>query len=263
MFNPASGQDRKSFIMENRTIKIDYRDHIAILRMDKPPANTIDLALLKDAEDALSDLQLQANIKAVVITGTGKCFCAGADLKTVPQYSQAQQREVVAAMNRIITHLYTRPYPLIAAVNGHAIAAGLVLVLACDYRIGADTGCKFGLTEIRAGIPFPAATMEILKAELPAHVTRRLALTGRNISPTEALTYGIFDELQPAEQVLLRALEVANDLSISSAHAYATIKMQLRADTIKRIEHIMDADPLLASWLTEETKTASTHLLSD
>jgi len=249
--------------MANRTVNIDYRDRVAILRMDKSPANTIDLALLGDAENALSDLNLHVDIKAVVITGTGKCFCAGADLKTVPQYNQAQQREVVAAMNRIISYLYTRPYPLIAAVNGHAIAAGLVLVLACDYRIGADTGCKFGLTEVRAGIPFPAATMEILKAELPAHVTRRLALTGRNISPPEALTYGIFDELKPPEQVLTRALEVANDLGSSSAQAYSSIKKQLRADTIKRIKQIMDEDPLLASWLTEETQTASTHLLSD
>ncbi len=249
--------------MGKRSINIDYRDRIAILQMDKPPANAIDLAFLKDAEDVLADLHRRTDLRAVVITGTGKCFCAGVDLKTVPFYSQSQQREAVAAMNQITAHLYSRPYPLIAAVNGHAVAAGFMIVLACDYRIGADSECKFGFTEVRAGIPFPAATMEILKAELPAHVARRLTLTGKTISPAEALTCGIFDELRPEPDVLPRALEVAVELSASPAHAYAAIKKQLRAETFQRIDGIIGSDPLLASWLVEETKTASGRLLAD
>lgn len=249
--------------MDHETVKIDYRDQVAILRMDKPPANTIDLDFLKDAECALADLQQQTNLKAAVITGAGKCFSAGADLKTVPFYTPLQQSETVAVMNRIILHLYSLPYPLIAAVNGHAIAAGFMIVLACDYRIGADSGCKFGLTEVRAGIPFPAASMEILKAELPAHVVRRLVLTGRNISPTEALTYGILDELLPAEQVLPRALEVADDLGAAPPRAYSTIKRQMRADTVERIERMNESDPLLAAWLGEETGAASDNLITN
>jgi len=249
--------------VDHETVKIDYRNQVAILRMDKPPANTIDLDFLKDAESALAALQQQSNLKAAVITGRGKCFSAGADLRTVPFYSSLQQRETVAAMNRIILHLYRLPYPLIAAVNGHAIAAGFMIVLACDYRIGADSGCKFGLTEVRAGIPFPAASMEILKSELPAHVIRRLALTGRNISPAEALAYGIFDELLPAEQVLPKALDVADDLGAVPSRAYSAIKWQLRADTIKRIEQMTDSDPLLAAWLGEETGAASSNLITN
>src|SRR5262249_61428695 len=94
---------------------------------------------------------------ALVITGAGACFCAGLDLKRVPLYGPEEQRAMVTAINQMVTALYACPLPVVAAVNGHAIAGGLILTLACDYRIRTTATCQLGITEARAGIPFPAA----------------------------------------------------------------------------------------------------------
>lgn len=246
-------------------IKLDRHGQVAVMSIDKPPANTIDLPLLRESQRVLDELGGSKDIGALVITGMGKCFCAGADLKTVPFYDSGQQREVVKAMNGIITHLYGLPVPLVAAVNGHAIAAGFVLVLACDYRIGSETGCTMGMTEIRAGIPFPSATMEIVKAELRPDVARRLILTGNNITSEEALRQGILDELQPAGLLPARAFEVASDLCSIPQQAFAQIKRQLREATLKRIEEMVrsGSDPLLAGWLGDESNAAADRLLRD
>lgn len=246
-------------------IKLNRHGQVAVMSIDKPPANTIDLPFLRESQRVLDELGDEKNIGALVITGAGRCFCAGADLKTVPFYDSGQQRETVKAMNSIITHLYDLQVPLVAAVNGHAIAAGFVLILACDYRIGPETGCKMGMTEIRAGIPFPSATMEIVKAELRPDVARRLVLTGNNISSQEALRQGILDELQPADRVLARAIEVAGDLCNIPQQAYARIKRQLREATLDRIGEIVrsGSDPLLKGWLGHESDAAADRLLKE
>lgn len=251
--------------MESGMIKLKYYERVAVMTIDKPPANTVDLDLLREAQAILEGLNGRKNMGALVITGAGKCFCAGADLKAVPFYTPDQQRETVRAMNSIIAHLYDFPLPLVAAVNGHAIAAGFVLILACDYRIGSETGCKVGMTEIRAGIPFPSATMEIVKAELRPDVARRLLLTGNNVSSAEAFRQGIFDELQPADHVLPRAVEIAEDFCTIPQNSYARIKKQLREDALERIRAVVrsGADPLLDAWLGHEAKTASERLLGE
>ncbi len=251
--------------MESGSIKLSCHERVAVMAIDNPPANTVDLDLLREAQAILKELDGRNDMGALVITGAGKCFCAGADLKTVPFYSTDQQRETVKAMNSIIAHLYDFPLPLVAAVNGHAIAAGFVLILACDYRIASETGCKVGMTEIRAGVPFPSATMEIVKVELQPDVARRLVLTGNNISSAEALKHGVFDELQPADNVLARAIEVAKDFCTIPQEAYSRIKKQLRGAALERIKDIVRSggDPLLDKWLGHEAKTASERLLGE
>src|SRR5262249_52966108 len=153
-------------------------------------------------------------------------FCAGLDLMRVPLYGPAEQRAMVTAINQMITALYACPLPVVAAVNGHAIAGGLILTLACDYRIGTTAACQLGITEARAGIPFPAAAMAVLQAELTPAAARVLTLRARSVDPTAALAAGILDELQPPERMLPAALAVAHELAGIPRDAYARIKHQ-------------------------------------
>jgi enoyl-CoA hydratase len=251
-------------IMDKSTIKIEQQDGIAIMYLNKPPVNAIDRRLVDDGMKCLLKLSANKDIRALIITGSGKCFSAGLDLKVAPFYSLSEQRKMVEELNNIVLKLYGFPIPTVAAVNGHAIAGGFILAISCDYRIGTTSECKIGLTESRVGIPFPASTMEVLRAELSPSVARKMVMVGRNLGPKEAFQNGVLDELQQSDQVLSRAKEVAMDLGAIPRDAYAQIKLQLRGNTIRRIQQVIDegSDPLLKMWIKEEGRIASTELLA-
>lgn len=243
-----------------------YREaagEIAVLRFDRPPANAIELDSGQELENALTEIETDEDVGAVVITGTGDFFSAGLDLKVVPAYTVEQQRAMVTAINRLLGRLYGHPLPIVAAMNGHAIAGGLVMALACDYRVGRIEPCKIGLTEARVGIPYPAVAMSVVRAELSPAVARRLVLVARNYGPREALSEGVVDELRPADQVRPRAIEVARELAAMPRAAYARVKHQLRLEALARVEEIISSgnDPMLQSWLTPETGSAAASVL--
>jgi enoyl-CoA hydratase len=245
-------------------IRIERSDGAAVVILDREPVNAIDLRLLHDASLAFDEIEADRDVRALVLTGAGRAFSAGLDLKSVPGYSAQEQHELIRVINRLILRVYASPIPSVAAVNGHAIAGGLCLALACDYRVGPRSGARLGLTETRAGIPFPAGPMAVVRAELSPSVVRHLTLVARNSEPEEALKMGILDELQAAEDVLPRALEVARDLGASPRDAYERVKNQVRGDVIERIREIVenDSDPLLKTWLSTDARAASAAILS-
>src|SRR5262245_15052944 len=107
-------------------IDVESREGIALVRVARPPANAIDLEAARGLEETLAALEADDRVRAVVMTGTGRFFSAGLDLKVVPTYDAARQRAMVTAINRLIGRAYGLGVPLVAAVNGHAIAGGLV-----------------------------------------------------------------------------------------------------------------------------------------
>lgn len=244
-------------------VSIERHDGIVILRIDRPPANAIDLDLCSSMERQFQAAMNSEPGALVVAGGSGAFFSGGLDLKTVPLYAAEQQRNMIVAINRMIARLYSCPVPVVAAVNGHAIAGGLILALIADYRVGPKGPALFGLTEARAGIPFPAGPMIVLQAEMPPQQVRQITFRARNFGPEEALERGVLDEIRPPESVLDRALEVATDMATIPAEAYRRIKRQVRGTAIARLERL-DAtsdDPMLAGWLSPETATAASSVL--
>jgi len=243
-------------------VAIERHDGITVVRMQRAPANAINLEFAQTIEAAY-DEAIASDPAALVLTGTGTVFSAGLDLKAVPLYSPEQQRDLLRALNRMLAKLYACPIPVIGAINGHAIAGGFILVLTTDYRVGPATGALFGLTEARVGIPFPAGPMIVLQAELPPQHVRYTTLYPTNYGPDEAKARGILDELQPAERVLERALEVARDMSTIPADAYRRIKQQFRANAIAQLEKINaeDSDPMLRDWVRGDAAAASAAVL--
>jgi enoyl-CoA hydratase len=249
--------------MSSDAISLERHGAITVVKVDRPPANAITLELGQEFE-AVFDAAMQEEPEAIVLTGTGRFFSGGLDLKSVPTYSPSQQKAFLHVLNRMIGRLYTCPTPLVGAVNGHAIAGGLILALTADYRIGPTADSFFGLTEARVGIPFPAATMVVLEAELAPADLRYAILYAQIFGPREARQRGMLDELQPAGAVLERALEVAAELASTPADGYRRIKRQLRGAAIRRIEQLIatDADPLLEDWLSPEAREAAAAILS-
>ncbi len=217
-------------------IGIDITDGVATFRFDRPPVNAIDNPLLVEAETALARLESDDDVRAPVLTGVHHPAANG---------SRSRCRAAAAA-------------------NGNRIAGGLGLALVCDIRVGTTAPGRLGLTEGRAGIPFPAVAMAVVRAELPPAAARRLTLLARNYEPSAALADGVLDELQPPDAVLARARAVARDLGGIPRLAYARIKQQLRADTLAFNARIVASgtDPLVDGWLTPETSAASAALLA-
>jgi enoyl-CoA hydratase len=195
---------------------------------------------------------------AVVLTGREGFFSAGADLKVAPTLDAAGQRAMVEGINRIFAGWYGFPGPVVCAVNGHAIAGGFILALCGDYRVGSTEG-RYGLTELKAGLPYPAVALAVVRAELHGPAARRLVLSADLVDAKAALDAGAFDELAEPDQVLHRATEVARGLAALPAEAYAKVKSQLRGPVLDAA--LAQPDPLLRGWAGAEAADAASSIL--
>jgi enoyl-CoA hydratase len=243
-------------------VHIEELDNVIVVKLDRPPANALDLSFTRELEAALGDTE-DGGAGSLVLTGTGDFFSGGLDLKLVPGYSQNEQREMILALGRLVGRLYADPRPTVAAVNGHAVAAGTLLALACDYRVGPRGDYRYGLTGARVGIPYPVAAQTVIESELDPATRRILVLGATQLGPEEAVHRGILDELCPADRVLDRAVEVARERAALPADAYGKIKGQLRATALQRIRDANEGgdDPFLESWLTADSASASAEAL--
>ncbi len=248
--------------MPAKHVHIEQVDDVAVVRLDRAPANAFDLALARELDGALSDVE-SSDAKSLVLTGSGDFFSAGLDLKVVPGYSQSEQRDMILALGRMVGRLYAISRPTIAAVNGHGVAAGTLLALACDYRVGPRGDYRFGLTGAKVGIPYPVVAQAVIDSELDPATTRIMLLGAEQFGPEEAVAKGILDELRDPDEVLERAIEAARARSRMPAVAYGRIKQQLRAAALERIHdanHRGD-DPFLESWMTGDSADASAEAL--
>jgi enoyl-CoA hydratase len=216
---------------------------VTVLTADRPPANAMDVELL---EELVAHVQrLAADLpRALVLAGRPGFFSAGVDLKAVPAYGPAEQRRMVEGINRMALDVYGLPCPVVCAITGHAIAGGFVLAVCGDHRIASSEG-RYGLTEVKVGVPYPQAAIGVVRAELTAAATRLLALGNRLVDADECVRLGAFDEVVPAGAVLERAVEVAKGLGALPAEMYARTKAELRADALAALRLAAAADPLL------------------
>jgi enoyl-CoA hydratase len=245
-----------------RHIHIEEAGDVAVVRIDRPPANAMDLELLAEGHEVRERLAAD-DPAAVVLVGRERFFSAGMDLKAAPRLSPSEQRGTVDGINRLFLGWYSFPRPVVAAVNGHAVAGGLILALCADHRVCATEG-RLGLTELRAGLPYPLAAISVVRSELSPIAARRLVLGASLVEPREALALGVVDEVRPADEVLPRALEVATEMAALPSASYGVVKRQLRGPAIEALERALGGgagDPVLASWVSTETATAAAGIL--
>jgi enoyl-CoA hydratase len=241
-------------------IAVSAHDGIALVRIQHPPANALAPGLLDEGAEVIAGLRSDAPA-AVVLTGSGGFFSAGVDLKLAPTLTADEQRGMVAGINRMFCDWYGFPRPVVAAVNGHAVAGGLILALCADQRIGARPA-SYGLTELRVGAPYPVAALAVVRAELDPGPARRLVLGAELVDGEEALRLGLLDELADDEAAVLgRAMEVARDLAALPPGTYETVKCQLRGPELEAIRAGIERDPLAAGWLSDETAGAARSVL--
>ena len=228
-------------------VTLNEEDGVVILTVDRPPANAVDVALLRDVVEAIGQVADEMP-RALVLAGRPGFFSAGADLKAVPSYGPAEQRRMVLSINAMALGAYELPCPVVGAITGHAIAGGLVLALCTDIRIASSAG-RYGLTEVKVGVPYPQAAIGVVAAELAPHAARVLALGNELIDAAECLRLGVFDEVVEPDEVIPRARELAAGLAAFPPDVYARTKRDLRGGTTARLRAAAAEDPLLARWV--------------
>ena len=245
--------------MAYENLRTEDRDGVLVVSIDRPPANALSAELLEEGAALVEDLRSDVPA-AVVITGTGRFFSGGMDLKLAPTLSPAEQARTVNGINALFSSWYALPRPVVAAVNGHAVAGGLILALCADLRV-CGPALNLGLTEARVGLPYPVAAMGVAKAELAPAAVRRLVLEASLIDPETALAMGVVDEIVAADDVLPRALELAKGLGELPAKAYEQVKYQLRGAAIEAIDAAIRSDPMVEAWASDETAAAAQAVL--
>ena len=159
--------------------RVEHEEMVAVVTLANPPANAMDATSLNELGDIFDRLANDVGVTAVVVIGDGRSFSAGLDLKAIQHSEPGEQEELIEALNRAFLAVYSCPRLVVAAVNGHTIAGGLVLALCCDIRLVADVDLKVGLAEVRVGVPYPVGAIEVVRHELvradrpPARSRRR------------------------------------------------------------------------------------------
>lgn len=230
-------------------LHIEDHDGIALLKLDRPPVNATDLATLGEITAALEEA---ASAKAIVLTGEGKVFSAGADLQAVLNADAAYIRSSIDALTRCFRTLFTTPCPVVAAINGHALAGGCVVGCGCDYRVLA-AGALIGAIEHQAGVPFPAWALELVRFAVNNEHAAEVILFGRAYDAATALEMGIVDEVTDGD-VVARAIEVAHELGAIPARSFSLTKKGLRSATVEAADRLSAEidDEVKRAWCSEE-----------
>ena len=195
------------------TVTFEVRGRVAIITLNRPEArNAVSQQLAEDLEAAIDRLESDADLWIGILCGNGPSFCAGADLKAIASGSArlSTERGGFAGLVR-----RTRIKPLIAAVEGPAVAGGTEIVLSCDLVV-ASSVARFGLPEVKRSLVANAGGLFRLPRALPRNVAMELALTGEDLSAESAHLYGLVNRLVKPGQALDTALELAEAINANA-----------------------------------------------
>ena len=207
-------------------VELEPRGHIAILTLNRPEArNAISPEVSQAMAAVLDEIESDAELRAVVVTGRGEVFSAGADLKVVAAGKANDIARGKGGFAGIVTRDF--PKPIIAAVNGPALAGGFEIVLSCDLVVAAETA-RFGIPEVKRGLMAAAGGLIRLPKRVPLTVALELAMTGDPIDADRALQLGLVNRVVPAERVLDEATNLANRIGENSPIAVRNSRRLVR-----------------------------------
>ena len=231
---------------------VDTENPAGVLRLEHGKVNAMDLSLCEALTQQLASLATHP-CRALVITGAGGSFSAGVDLVQLTQGGADYVRRFLPVMDAFFHALLTFPKPVVAAVNGHALAGGCIIAACCDHVVMTEGTGRVGVTELVVGVPFPMLPLEIVRARLSPRDGRDLIYTARAVLPPEALALGLVDEVVPAADVMPRAIEAATRLAAVPAVSFALTKRAFVAPILARVEATatIDAD-VTRAWEGDE-----------
>jgi methylglutaconyl-CoA hydratase len=223
------------------TLLLEFNGEIAKITLNRPDKrNAITTTMIAELQSALDVIE-KSHTRVVILTGAGKCFCAGIDLEmlaAIAKQSPSENQEDSRRIAKMLRRIWSFPRPIIAAVNGAAYAGGCGIATLCDFTI-AVTEAKFGYTEVKIGF-LPAIVSVFLTRQIGEKRSRDLLLTGRIITATEAREYGMVTEVVPVERLYDRAEELAAELIAASPSSVTRAKHLLTSAVAAGLDHDLE-----------------------
>ena len=227
--------------MPYETLLLETDGPLAIITLNRPEKrNAISTPMIAEIQTALDDLE-KAHVRVVILTGAGTAFCAGMDLdmlQSIARQSPAENQEDSRRIAKFFRRLWSYSKPLIAAVNGHALAGGCGIATLCDFTLAVPEA-KFGYTEVRIGF-LPAIVSVFLTRQIGEKRARDLLLTGRLVAAAEAKELGLVNELVAPELLMDRARELAATLIAASPASVTRAKQLLISAEVDSLDHDLE-----------------------
>jgi enoyl-CoA hydratase len=217
------------------SLRLESRDDVVVAQMTHGKANALDLEFCTAIVSTLDELAA-SSARVVVLTGTGSIFSAGVDLIRLCDDGPEYRSRFVPALSNLMHALFSFPRPLVAAVNGHAVAGGCLMACTADHRIMTRGSGRIGVPELVVGIPFPTKALEVLRYVVPAQYVQAMVYRGATYTPDEAVAIGLVDELAEPAGLIDGALAAARRLAALPADVFALTKRQLRAPTLAAMQ---------------------------
>src|SRR5271165_7089631 len=227
--------------MPYETLLVEATEHVATITLNRPDKrNSINTQMIADLQSALDAVE-KTHARVVVLTGVGRTFCAGMDLallQAIATQSPSENQEDSRRMAKMFRRVWSYSKPMIAAVNGHALAGGCGLATLCDFTIAVPEA-KFGYTEVKIGF-LPAIVSVFLTRQIGEKRARDLLLTGRMLEAAEAKEIGLVNEVVSADKLMARAHELAEVLLAASPSSITRAKHLLVSAEAASIDHDLE-----------------------
>jgi enoyl-CoA hydratase len=247
--------------MELECVIYDKQEGVAVIRLNRPKVlNAMNKRLWLDMQTALEDARADETIKVVVVTGEGRAFSTGADLKESKTRSIEDYRDYLVSLQEVSRTIIRFEKPTIAAINGFAIGSGYELALACDIRIAAEEA-KIGSPEAKVTSSVTGGAFRLIQNLIGPGKARELLFTGEYIDGVEAQRIGLVNRAVPAEKLMETVMELAAKITANSAFSLKMIKKGLNmAQGETSLEALMDfeVEACLACVSTKERQTSLT-----
>lgn len=227
------------------------------LRLNRPPVNALSPELIAALLEAIQAAPRDGK-RALVLSGSPRMFSAGLDVPLLLKLDGAAMDALWREFYSLLGAIASSPIPIAAAITGHAPAGGTVLALFCDYRVAAEGDWRMGLSEVQVGLPLPPVILAALRRLVGPRHAERLAVPGLLITPTEAATCGLVDEIVPADQIMGRALKWCEELTALPRSAMEITRRQARADLVAEFSRdtAKEQAEVTTWWWSEETQRA-------
>jgi enoyl-CoA hydratase len=222
------------------SVTYNVQNHVAVVSFDDGKANVYSHEVLEALSAALDRAEADREARAILLVGRPGRFSAGFDLATMTAGPESM-RSLVAAGGRFTAKLLLEPLPVVAACTGHALAAGALVLLAADYRVGVAGDWKIGLNEVAIGMALPVWAVELARYRMPPSEFDHIVL-GETGGPEEARTAGFLDRVVAPDDLLAEATAVATRLADLSEGAVAGTKTRARAEVADRMLAGMEQD---------------------
>ncbi len=242
--------------MEFECILYDKAEGVACIRLNRPRVlNAMNRRLWLDFEMALEDARQDPGVKVVIITGEGRAFSTGADLKESKDRSPEDYRAYLEKLQEVSRKLIRFPKPTIAAINGYALGSGYELALACDIRLAAEDA-RIGSPEARVNSSVTGGAMRLIQDLIGPGRAREFLYSAREMDGRQAERIGLVNLAVPADRLMQSAREMAAEMARNSALSLKLIKKGLGLAPEVSLEALMDyeVEACLACVSTEDRR---------